>query len=160
MQKIYKKKKYLAIFTLPTLIAYAIAFVVPFFMGLYLSFCNFKTIGNAKFVGLSNFAYVFQTATAFWPRSVYCEDRCGRSYFYECHCFRPGSSAYQRTERNQCLRTIFFMPRPDRRYYPGLYLAASAERYSDSAGGSGYSYSSTYDTGVLLFCITGKRSGI
>lgn len=33
MQKIYKKKKYLAIFTLPTLIAYAIAFVVPFFYG-------------------------------------------------------------------------------------------------------------------------------
>ena len=65
MQKIYKKKKYLAIFTLPTLIAYAIAFVVPFFMGLYLSFCNFKTIGNAKFVGLSNFAYVFSDSNGF-----------------------------------------------------------------------------------------------
>ena len=58
MQKIYKK--YFAIFTLPTLIAYAIAFVVPFFMGLYLSFCKFKTIGNAKWVGLSNYLYVFQ----------------------------------------------------------------------------------------------------
>ena len=65
MQKIYKKKKYLAIFTLPTLIAYAIAFVVPFFMGLYLSFCNFKTIGNAKFIGLSNYAYVLSDSNGF-----------------------------------------------------------------------------------------------
>ncbi len=65
MQKIYKKKKYLAIFTLPTLIAYAIAFVVPFFMGLYLSFCNFKTIGNAKFIGLSNYSYVLSDSNGF-----------------------------------------------------------------------------------------------
>ena len=63
MQKIYKK--YFAIFTLPTLIAYAIAFVVPFFMGLYLSFCKFKTIGNAKWVGLSNYLYVFQGSYGF-----------------------------------------------------------------------------------------------
>ena len=63
MQKIYKK--YFAIFTLPTLIAYAIAFVVPFFMGLYLSFCKFKTIGNAKWVGLSNYLYVFQDSNGF-----------------------------------------------------------------------------------------------
>lgn len=65
MQKIYKKKKYFAIFTLPTLIAYALAFVVPFFIGLYLSFCNFKTIGNAKFIGLSNFAYVLSDSNGF-----------------------------------------------------------------------------------------------
>ena len=63
MQKIYKK--YFAIFTLPTLIAYAIAFVVPFFMGLYLSFCKFKTIRNAKWVGLSNYLYVFQDSNGF-----------------------------------------------------------------------------------------------
>ena len=63
MQKIYKK--YFAIFTLPTLIAYAIAFVVPFFMGLYLSFCKFKTIAGAKWVGLSNYAYVFQDSNGF-----------------------------------------------------------------------------------------------
>ena len=63
MQKIYKK--YFAVFTIPTLIAYMIAFVVPFFMGLYLSFCNFKTIGNAKWVGLANYAYVFRDSTGF-----------------------------------------------------------------------------------------------
>lgn len=63
MQKTYKK--YFAIFTLPTLIAYCIAFAVPFFIGLYLSFCNFKTIGNAKWVGLTNYAFVFKDSSGF-----------------------------------------------------------------------------------------------
>ena len=61
MQKIYKK--YFAIFTLPTLIAYAIAFVVPFFMGLYLSFCQFTTVKDAKFIGIGNYQRIFTDST-------------------------------------------------------------------------------------------------
>ena len=63
MQKNYKK--YFPIFVLPTLLAFIIAFVVPFFMGLYLSFCNFKTIGSAKWVGLSNYMFVFRDSGGF-----------------------------------------------------------------------------------------------
>lgn len=63
MQKTYKK--YFAIFMIPTLLAYAVAFVIPFFIGLYLSFCNFKTIGNAKWTGLSNYIYVFTDSAGF-----------------------------------------------------------------------------------------------
>ena len=63
MQKSYKK--YFALFVLPTLAAYMVAFVIPFFMGLYLSFCKFKTLKNAKFVGLSNYAYVFGDSKGF-----------------------------------------------------------------------------------------------
>ncbi|MDE7431703.1 MAG: sugar ABC transporter permease [Lachnospiraceae bacterium] len=63
MQKTYKK--YFPIFVLPTLIAFIIAFIVPFLMGLYLSFCNFKTIGSAKFTGLSNYLYVFSDTKGF-----------------------------------------------------------------------------------------------
>ena len=58
MQKTYKK--YFPIFVLPTLIAFIISFIIPFFMGLYLSFCNFKTIGSAKFTGLSNYLCFFR----------------------------------------------------------------------------------------------------
>ncbi len=65
LNKIYKKPKYLAIFTLPTLIAYIIAFVVPFIMGLYLSFCKFKTIASAQFVGFSNYMTVFTDTRGF-----------------------------------------------------------------------------------------------
>ena len=47
-------KKYFVIFTFPTIIAFFIAFVIPFAMGLYLSFCEFTTVTNATFVGLLN----------------------------------------------------------------------------------------------------------
>ena len=52
-------KKYFPIFVLPTLIAFLIAFVVPFIMGLYLSFCEFTTVTNATFVGFSNYIKAF-----------------------------------------------------------------------------------------------------
>lgn len=52
-------KKYFPIFVLPTLIAFAFAFIVPFVMGVWLSFCSFKTITNAQFVGVSNYVKIF-----------------------------------------------------------------------------------------------------
>ena len=52
-------KKYFPVFALPTLAAFSIGFLVPFIMGIYLSFCNFTTVTNAKFVGLANYAAVF-----------------------------------------------------------------------------------------------------
>lgn len=52
-------KKYFPIFVLPTLIAFLVAFVIPFIMGLYLSFCEFTTVTNATFVGFSNYIKAF-----------------------------------------------------------------------------------------------------
>jgi raffinose/stachyose/melibiose transport system permease protein len=52
-------KKYFPIFVLPTLIAFVLFFLVPFVMGLYLSFTNFTTISNAKWVGLENYIKAF-----------------------------------------------------------------------------------------------------
>ena len=47
-------KKYFPIFVLPTALAFTIGFVVPFILGIYLSFCKFSTVSNAQFVGISN----------------------------------------------------------------------------------------------------------
>ncbi|MCX4352108.1 MAG: sugar ABC transporter permease [Lachnospiraceae bacterium] len=52
-------KKYFVIFTVPTIIAFAFAFIIPFAQGLYLSFCNFTTVKNAKWVGLENYKLAF-----------------------------------------------------------------------------------------------------
>ena len=57
MQKTYKK--YFPVFAMPTLIAFAIAFLVPFLMGIYLSFCKFTTVTNAKWVGIANYTRAF-----------------------------------------------------------------------------------------------------
>ena len=59
MQKTLKLKKYLIIFTLPTLIAFAFAFIIPFVQGLYLSFCEFTTVDNATWVGFNNYISAF-----------------------------------------------------------------------------------------------------
>ncbi len=46
-------------FVLPTLIAFVIAFLIPFLMGIYLSFTEFTTVTNAKWVGWKNFDILF-----------------------------------------------------------------------------------------------------
>ena len=48
-------KKYVPIFVLPTLAAFTIGFLIPFAEGIYLSFCKFTTVNNAKWVGISNY---------------------------------------------------------------------------------------------------------
>lgn len=52
-------KKYYPIFALPTTAAFIIAFLLPFIMGIYLSFTRFTTISDAEFTGLSNYIEAF-----------------------------------------------------------------------------------------------------
>ena len=52
-------KKYFPVFVLPTVVAFIIAFVAPFIMGLYLSFTKFITVKNTTFVGLDNYIKIF-----------------------------------------------------------------------------------------------------
>lgn len=58
-------KKWFAVFVLPTFIAFCIAFLVPFIMGLYLSFCEFRTVSDARFVGLQNYIKAFTANSDF-----------------------------------------------------------------------------------------------
>jgi raffinose/stachyose/melibiose transport system permease protein len=48
-------RRWWALFALPTFAAFVIGFLVPFAMGVYLSFCKFSTVTDAKFVGVSNY---------------------------------------------------------------------------------------------------------
>lgn len=52
-------KKYLPIFILPTLIAFILFFVVPFIMGIALSFGQFRVITDVKWVGFENYIKAF-----------------------------------------------------------------------------------------------------
>ena len=58
-------RKWFPIFILPTLTAFLIAFLIPFIMGLYLSFCEFRTVSDAKFVGLKNYISAFSDNSDF-----------------------------------------------------------------------------------------------
>lgn len=55
-------RRYFPVFALPTLVAFAIVFLIPFIAGIYLSFTSFTTVNDATFVGLSNYKYVFTNA--------------------------------------------------------------------------------------------------
>ncbi|MCI6004960.1 MAG: sugar ABC transporter permease [Blautia sp.] len=52
-------RKYSPIFLGPTLIAFTIGFIVPFILGIYLSFCEFTTVVDAKWVGLKNYIKIW-----------------------------------------------------------------------------------------------------
>lgn len=45
-------KRWFPVFVLPTLAAFLIAFVIPFVMGVVLSFTEFRTVTDATFIGL------------------------------------------------------------------------------------------------------------
>lgn len=56
-------KKYFPIFALPTLLAFIVGFIVPFILGIYLSFCEFTTVSDATFVGIKNYTKIASDAT-------------------------------------------------------------------------------------------------
>lgn len=105
-----KLKKYFPIFILPTLIAFLISFFIPFILGIYLSFTEFTTVMDAKWVGLNNFIKAFQNkeflnALLFTSRfaivSVITVNICAFILALLLTRGKKGSSLF---------RTIFFMP--------------------------------------------------
>jgi len=98
------------IFILPTFICFVIGFVWPFFQGIYLSFCNFNTPRDAKWMGISNylkaikdpsFGKAFWNTTAFAVVSIILINVLAFSIAYALTQKMRGSSLF---------RTVFFMP--------------------------------------------------
>ena len=56
-------KRYAPIFVLPTFLAFVIGVILPFIEGLYLSFCQFTTVKDAKFIGIGNYQRIFTDST-------------------------------------------------------------------------------------------------
>ena len=52
-------RKYFWIFALPTMVAFTIGFIVPFFYGIFLSFCKFTTVTDWSWVGFQNYTRIF-----------------------------------------------------------------------------------------------------
>ncbi len=67
-------KRWWPLFVLPTALSFTFGFIIPFFQGAFLSFCKFKTIDRAEFVGISNYVEAFQDpefAHAFWLTALF-----------------------------------------------------------------------------------------
>lgn len=67
-------RRYWPIFVLPTFLAFILGFIAPFAMGVYLSFCKFTTVTDAKFIGFSNYLKIFTDASfvhALWYTAIF-----------------------------------------------------------------------------------------
>ena len=104
-------KKYFPVFVLPTLLAFTIGFIVPFIMGVYLSFCKFTTVTDVRFVGLQNYVKIFTEdgtfghalwyTTAFTVVSVVLINVIG---------FAVALLLTKKIKGTNIFRTVFFMP--------------------------------------------------
>ncbi len=103
-------KKYFPIFALPTLVAFTIGFIVPFLMGIYLSFCKFTTVTDAKFVGISNYVKIFTDKTfghALWYTAAF---TVVSVLLINVLAFAVAMLLTKGIKGTNIFRTVFFMP--------------------------------------------------
>ncbi|WP_047240218.1 carbohydrate ABC transporter permease [Corynebacterium epidermidicanis] len=104
-------KKYFPIFVLPTLIAFAIAFLVPFVMGFFLSFTDFTTITDATWVGLDNYQKAFSQREGFLNSFVFTGLVVVASIItVNIFAFSIAWILTRKLRGTNFFRTIFFMP--------------------------------------------------
>ena len=105
-------KKYGPVFLLPTMIAFTIGFIAPFILGIYLSFCEFTTVTDAKFVGLKNYI-------RFWndPSDVFLHSLWFTALFtivtvllINIIGFAVAMALTKKIRGTNLFRTVFFMP--------------------------------------------------
>ena len=103
-------KRYPPIFVLPTLAAFIIGFIAPFIMGVGLSFCEFTTVKDAKFVGISNYVKAFQDTIfrhSFWYTALFA---IVSLIVINVCAFALALALTRKMRGTNIFRTIFFMP--------------------------------------------------
>ena len=103
-------KRYMPFFVLPTLFAFILGFIIPFGMGIWLSFCEFTTVTDAKFVGFSNYIKAFQDKTfghSFWFTALFA---IVSLIVINVIAFLLALALTQKIKGTNLFRTIFFMP--------------------------------------------------
>lgn len=103
-------KKYWPIFLLPTFLAFIVGFIAPFLTGIYLSFCEFTTIVDARWVGFKNYLRVFQDASflhALWYTAAF---TVVSMVLINVLAFSVALLLTKRVFGKNLFRTVFFMP--------------------------------------------------
>lgn len=103
-------KKFWPIFVLPTLAAFVIGFLLPFLMGIYLSFCKFTTVTDATFIGLGNYVKAIQDTIfqhSFWYTTAF---SIVSLIIINVIAFAFALALTKKLRGTNLFRTIFFMP--------------------------------------------------
>ena len=103
-------KRYMPIFVLPTFCAFILGFIIPFIMGIWLSFCKFTTVTDAKFIGFSNYKKAFEDTVfrhSFWYTALFA---VASLIIVNAVAFALASALTKNMRGTNIFRTIFFMP--------------------------------------------------
>ncbi len=103
-------QKCFPLFIVPTFLCFMIGFVWPFLQGIYLSFCNFNTPRDAKWVGFENYAKAFTDAGfrhAFWNTAAFAVVSI---ILINVLAFFIAYALTQHIKGANLFRTVFFMP--------------------------------------------------
>jgi raffinose/stachyose/melibiose transport system permease protein len=103
--------KYYAFFTLPTILAFAISFFIPFLLGIYLSFTEFTTVTNSQWVGVSNYIHAFTDDKNFLNAMVFTAKFAVVSVvLINVFAFSLALLLTRSIKGTNAFRTVFFMP--------------------------------------------------
>lgn len=94
----------------PTLAAFCVGFIWPFLRGLYLSFCQFTTVNNAKFVGLENYQKALADTSfidSFWFTVSFV---IAVTLIINVAAFAIALALTKELKGTNIFRTVFFMP--------------------------------------------------
>ena len=119
-------KRYFPVFVLPTLIAFTIGFLAPFVLGVYLSFCKFTTVTDAKFIGLSNYAKILGDGDflhSLWFTALF---TIVTVLLINIFAFAV-AMLLTKNIKGTNISVLYFYAEPDRWYCTWLYLADIAE---------------------------------
>ena len=103
-------KRYFPVFVLPTLIAFTIGFLAPFVLGVYLSFCKFTTVTDAKFIGLSNYVKILGDGDflhSLWFTALF---TIVTVLLINIFAFAVAMLLTKKIKGTNIFRTVFFMP--------------------------------------------------
>ena len=103
-------KKYWPIFLVPTMAAFLIGFIIPFIEGIYLSFCNFTTIKDAKFVGIQNYLEAFKDSNFLGSFKFTTLFAIVSLVLINVLAFLVALALTQNIKGKNIFRTVFFMP--------------------------------------------------
>jgi len=104
-------KKYYAFFTLPTIFAFLIAFLIPFILGIYLSFTEFTTVTNSHWVGLNNYIRAFIDDRDFLDATIFTVKFAVVSIvLINVFAFALALLLTKKLKGTNLFRTVFFMP--------------------------------------------------
>lgn len=95
---------------MPTLVSFLIGFIVPFILGVWLSFCDFTTVTDAQFTGIENYLRAVQDTIfqhAFWYTALFA---IVSLLVINVIAFALALALTQKMRGTNLFRTVFFMP--------------------------------------------------